>query len=39
MKTKKTSHIIQCLIAFARVSDEKHNPPVSSSEWLPDWIW
>lgn len=36
MKTKKASHIIQCLIAFPHVGGEKHNSPLSSSEWLPD---
>lgn len=36
MKTKKASHIIQCLIAFPHVSGEKHNSPLRSSEWLPD---
>lgn len=38
MKTKKASHIIQCLIAFPHGSGEKHSSALSSSEWLTDWI-
>lgn len=38
MKTKKASHIIQCLIAFPHVSGEKRSSASSSSEWLADWI-